>query len=68
MLTEEGLIHVPGVLSRYATWADIGSGIGPIIGLPMVTGLGFGWAYGSGAMLMVVAGVWYWAMVVRRRA
>ena len=53
------------ILSRYATWADIGSGTGPIIGLPFVTGIGFGWAYGSGAALMAAAAVVYWVVFGR---
>jgi MFS family permease len=54
------------VLSRYATWADIGSGSGAAIGLPLVAGTGFGLAYGIGAALMVLAGLTYWAVFVRR--
>ena len=55
------------VLSRYATWADLGSGTGSIIGLPLVTTLGFGWAYGGAAALGVVATLAYWAMFARGR-
>jgi MFS family permease len=54
------------VLSRYATWADIGSGSGAAIGLPLVAGAGFGLAYGIGAALMTLAGLTYWAVFVRR--
>lgn len=54
------------ILGRYTTWADIGSGSGPIIGLPLVTGVGFGWAYGGASVLMVVAAVMYWATFIRR--
>ncbi|MEE8517945.1 MAG: hypothetical protein V3S98_02335, partial [Dehalococcoidia bacterium] len=54
------------VLSRYATWADIGSGTGPVVGLPFVTGVGFGWAYGAGAVLMALSAMLYWAVFVRR--
>lgn len=56
------------VLSRYATWADIGSGTGPIIGLPAVTTLGFGWAYGIAAMIMAVGLAAYAAAFLRRTA
>ena len=55
------------VLSRYATWADVGSGTGPIIGLPLVTTWGFGWAYGGAAALAVVAAIAYWTVFVRGR-
>ena len=55
------------VLSRYATWADVGSGTGPIIGLPLVTTWGFGWAYGGAAALALVAALAYWAMFSRGR-
>lgn len=54
------------VLSRYATWADIGSGSGAAIGLPLVAGTGFGLAYGLGAALMTLAGLTYWAVFVKR--
>jgi MFS family permease len=54
------------VLSRYATWADIGSGSGAAIGLPLVAATGFGLAYGLGAGLMALAGLTYWAVFVRR--
>jgi MFS family permease len=56
------------VLSRYATWADVGSGTGPLVGLTMVTQVGFGWAYGAGALLMGVAALLYWSVFVRRPA
>ena len=54
------------VLGRYTTWADIGSGSGPIVGLPLVTGVGFGWAYGSAAGLLVIAAFVYWAVFIKR--
>jgi MFS family permease len=47
------------ILSWYTTWADIGSGTGPVLGLPLVTMAGFGWAYGSAAALLVVAALLY---------
>jgi MFS family permease len=53
-------------LSRYATWADIGSGTGAAVGLPLVAGAGFGLAYGVAAALMALAAVMYWAVFVRR--
>ena len=56
------------VLSRYATWADVGSGTGPIVGLTLVNEVGFGWAYGSGAVVMGLAGITYWLLFVRARA
>jgi MFS family permease len=56
------------VLSRYATWADIGSGTGPIVGLPLVTTVGFGWTYGAAAALMALGGLLYWAVFVRTRS
>lgn len=49
----------PRLLGRYTTWADIGSGTGPIIGLPMATALGFGWTFGSAALLIGTAGILY---------
>ena len=52
-------------LGRYTTWADIGSGTGPIVGLPLAASAGFGWAYGSGAALMLVAAIVYWAVFRR---
>jgi MFS family permease len=54
------------VLSRYATWADIGSGSGAAIGLPLVAGAGFGLAYGIGAAIMALAAVMYWAVFLKR--
>ena len=54
------------VLGRYTTWADIGSGSGPIVGLPLVTSVGFGWTYGAAAVLMVGAATLYWTAFVRR--
>jgi MFS family permease len=56
------------ILGRYTTWADIGSGSGPIIGLPLVTSAGFGWAYGGASALMVVAAIAYWAAFIRSRS
>ena len=55
------------VLSRYATWADVGSGTGAVIGLPLVTTLGFGWVYGGAAALALVAALTYGAMFARGR-
>src|SRR5690606_34497629 len=55
------------ILGRYTTWADVGSGTGPIIGLPLVTGIGFGWAYGAGAAVMAMAALAYWAVFVWKR-
>jgi len=55
------------VLSRYATWADIGSGTGPLVGLSLVASVGFGWAYGGGAVLMAAAAIWYWSVFARGR-
>ena len=54
------------VIGRYTTWADIGSGTGPIIALPLVTTAGFGWTYGSAAIVILVAVVMYWAVFARR--
>ncbi len=54
------------VIGRYTTWADIGSGTGPIIALPLVTTAGFGWTYGSAAIVIFVAVVMYWAVFARR--
>ena len=54
------------VIGRYTTWADIGSGMGPLVGLPLVTAAGFGWTYGSAAVVILVAVVVYWAVFVRR--
>jgi MFS family permease len=54
------------VLSRYATWADIGSGSGAVIGLPLVASAGFGLAYGLGAALMALAALTYGVVFVRR--
>jgi len=53
------------ILGRYTTWADIGSGSGPIIGLPLVTSAGFGWAYGGASALMMAAAILYWAAFMR---
>jgi MFS family permease len=55
------------VLSRYSTWADIGSGTGATVGLPLVTTAGFGWTYVGAAVLMALAGLLYWAVFVRMR-
>ena len=54
------------VIARYTTWADIGSGTGPIIGLPLVTMAGFGWIYGSAAVVVLMAAIVYWAVFARR--
>ncbi len=40
------------ILGRYATFSDIGSGTGPIIGLAMVEHLGVSWAYGLAAFII----------------
>ena len=50
------------ILSRYATWTDIGSGTGTIIGLPLVAGLGFGWTYALASALVSGAAIAYWAV------
>ena len=57
---------MPGLWRLYTTWADIGSGTGPIIALPLVTTAGFGWTYGSAAIVIFVAVVMYWAVFARR--
>ena len=53
------------VLSRYATFGDIGGGTAPLIGLPLVTSIGFGWVYG-GAAALVLAGalLFLWVFVI----
>jgi MFS family permease len=58
--------HRTSILSRYATWADVGSGTGPIVALPMATMLGFGWAYGLGVVLMCMALVIHLTIFRRR--
>lgn len=54
------------VIGRYTTWADIGSGTGPIVALPLITNLGFAATYGSAAVIILVAAVMYWAFFARR--
>jgi len=54
------------VLSRYATWQDMGSGTGPFVGLLMATNVGFGWTYAGGATVMAAAGLLY-ALAVSRK-
>lgn len=54
------------ILSRYATWSDIGSGTGPIVALPMVATLGFSWTYGAAAVVTLSALATYLAMFMRR--
>jgi len=56
------------ILSRYATWADIGSGTGPIVALPMVATLGFGWTYGAGAAVTLAALGIYLAVFMRKES
>ena len=54
------------VLSRYATWSDIGSGTAPLIGLPMVSVIGFSWVYGGATALVALAALlYYWVFVER---
>jgi MFS family permease len=54
------------VIGRYTTWADIGSGTGPIVALPLITNVGFALTYGSAAIIIFVAAVMYWAVFARR--
>lgn len=55
-------------LSRYATWGDIGGGTAPLVGLPLVTTIGFGWVYGSAAALVLGgACLFLWVFVVDSR-
>ena len=57
------------ILSRYATWQDIGSGTGPLLGLFLATRMGFGWTYGGGAAVMAAAALLYaWAVSRERPA
>lgn len=55
------------VLSRYATWQDVGSGTGPFVGLLLATNVGFGWTYAGGAAIMAAAGLLYAWAVSRER-
>ena len=55
------------VLSRYATWQDVGSGTGPLVGFHLVTTVGFGWTYGGGAIIMAGAGLLYLWAIARTR-
>ena len=55
------------VLSRYATWQDVGSGTGPLVGFHLVTTVGFGWTYGGGAIIMAAAGLLYLWAIARTR-
>lgn len=54
------------VIGRYTTWADIGSGTGPIVALPLLTNVGFAWTYGSAAVVITIALAAYWAAFARR--
>jgi MFS family permease len=56
------------ILSWYTTWADIGSGTGPLIGMMLVAKVGFGWAYCSAAALLALAASFYVWVVVWRSA
>ena len=60
--------HRASVLSRYATWQDVGSGTGPLVGFLLVTSAGFGWTYGGAAAVMTAAGLLYaWAVSREQR-
>jgi MFS family permease len=54
------------IIGRYTTWADIGSGTGPIVALPMLTNIGSAWTYGSAAVVVVIAAIAYWVVFVER--
>ena len=54
------------IIGRYTTWADIGSGTGPIIALPLLTNVGFGWTYGGASIVILLAAVVYSAVFTKR--
>jgi len=45
------------VMSRYATWRDLGSALGPLVGYGMAVVVGLSWVYGIAAGLLVFGSI-----------
>jgi MFS family permease len=55
------------ILGWYTTWADIGSGTGPVLGFVLITKIGFGWLYGGAALLLALTmSLYLWTFATSR--
>jgi MFS family permease len=55
------------VMSRYATWRDLGSALGPLLGYGVGAAVGFSWIYLLSAILLLAAGLLYLYSVKMKR-
>ena len=49
------------VMSRYATWRDLGAALGPLLGFALVSMAGLPWMFALATALLFASAIVYWA-------